>query len=190
MIKLRIGLVTSMALWLVVITGCQAVEDDQSSQKTDQEISMPMTADRIGELILNVDPDAILKDETWFLQAGDREILVIFDSRADRMRIMIPILDVADLKDGQAERMLQANFDSALDARYAIARETVWSTFIHPLSPLSSNEFLFGLWQTINAAETFGSSYSSGVFTFGGGDTADEARKKLLERLQQPREST
>ncbi len=31
---------------------------------------------------------------------------------------------------------MQANFDTALDARYAIAKGALWSTFIHPLSDL------------------------------------------------------
>ena len=66
------------------------------------------------------------------------------------------------------ERILQANFDTALDARYAIARNVLWSTFIHPLSSLSDKEFLSGLGQAINIVINYGKSYSSGALSFGG----------------------
>ncbi|MEO0975570.1 MAG: hypothetical protein AAFX85_20965, partial [Pseudomonadota bacterium] len=72
-------------------------------------------------------------------------------------------------------RLMQANFDTALDARYAIARNTVWATFIHPLSPLSEEELLSALAQTISIARSYGSTYSSGVWAFGGGDATSGA---------------
>jgi len=39
---------------------------------------------------------------------------------------------------------MQANFDSALDARYAIAKGKLWSAFIHPLSELNEEQFFSG----------------------------------------------
>ena len=83
----------------------------------------------------------------------------------------------------QLMRALQANFDSALDARYAVANELVWATYIHPLSPLLEGQFLSAVAQTYTAAETFGTTYTSGAFTYGGGDSAEEQRK-LLEELE------
>ncbi|MEO0425337.1 MAG: hypothetical protein AAF184_23575, partial [Pseudomonadota bacterium] len=68
-------------------------------------------------------------------------------------------------------RLLQANFDTALDARYAIARDTLWATFIHPLSPLTEDQLLSAISQTLSIALTYGSTFSSGVWAFGGGDT-------------------
>jgi hypothetical protein len=80
--------------------------------------------------------------------------------------------------------LLQANFDSALDARYAIAQDTLWGTFIHPLSELSDEEFLVGLAQTVNVVTSYGTSYSSGMFIFGGGDSSDIERQRLIEELK------
>lgn len=53
-------------------------------------------------------------------------------------------------------RLLQANFDSALDARYAVARGILWAVYIHPLSALTDREFLPGLGQTVNIVRTYG----------------------------------
>ncbi|MEM9879185.1 MAG: hypothetical protein AAF862_07890, partial [Pseudomonadota bacterium] len=81
-----------------------------------------------------------------------------------------------------SKRMLQANFDTALDARYAIARGLIWGTFIHPLSSLTDEDFLSGLGQTVNIATTFGTTFQSGALSFGGGDS-QEALKELLKEL-------
>lgn len=81
--------------------------------------------------------------------------------------------------------MMQANFDSALDARYAVANGTLWAVFIHPLSPLEKNELISGLGQAVNVAKTYGTLYSGGGVQFGGGDSNDLQRhliEDLLER--------
>jgi hypothetical protein len=78
---------------------------------------------------------------------------------------------------------MQANFDTALDARYAIAQEMLWSTFIHPLSSLDARQFLAGLGQTINLARNYGSSYASGLLSFGGGDSRERLDRELIDRL-------
>ena len=98
------------------------------------------------------------------------------------MRIMIPVSDADDLPKDVLYRMLQANFESALDARYAVAQGLVWVAYIHPLSPLTEGQLLLALAQTYNAAETFGTSYSGGLFQFGGGDHRSEVFDDILER--------
>ena len=110
-------------------------------------------------------------------------ITIITDPNADRMRIIIPIRKADGLDASEMQRILQANFDTALDARYAIAKGVLWSTFIHPLSSLSDKDFLSGLSQAINIVISYGETYSSGVFTFGGGDSNELIEKKLLEEL-------
>jgi len=95
---------------------------------------------------------------------------------------MIPIADASDLKTDVLYRMLQANYESALDARYAIAQGLVWVVYIHPLSPLTEGELLLSLAQTYNAADTYGTSYSGGLFQFGGGDNRSEVFDDILKR--------
>ena len=92
------------------------------------------------------------------------------------MRVIVPIVKVEDIEEGELLRLMQANFDSVLDARYSIANGVVWSAFIHPLSPLSDEEFISGLAKAITAAATFGATYSSGALIFGGGDSGEQQR--------------
>ncbi len=78
---------------------------------------------------------------------------------------------------------MQANFDSALDARYAIAKQTLWSVYLHPLSSLRDDEFLTGLGETVNLVSTFGTTYSSGLLNFGGGDSQAIKERQLIQEL-------
>ena len=59
-------------------------------------------------------------------------VLVITDERADRMRIITEVAQADKLSQKMLFRMMQANFDAALDARYAVAHGRLWSAFIHP----------------------------------------------------------
>ena len=79
--------------------------------------------------------------------------------------------------------MMQANYDAVLDVRYAMANDIIWAVFIHPLSSLTQKEFLSGVAQAVTAAETFGTSYTSGAFVFGGGDSSS-IHEDLLKELE------
>ena len=141
-----------------------------------------MTNARLGFLLKSLDPEISGRPGNWVVTFRDISAQVLTDERADRMRIMIPIAVASDLDKDQLYRMLQANYESALDARYAIAQGLVWVAFIHPLSPLTEGELLLALAQTYNAAETYGSSFSGGLFQFGGGDNRSEIFDEILEK--------
>lgn len=172
--------VASMSFFVVA----QSDDEGNSPSIPPSAIDQPMTAARLGELILKVDPNAELNGSSWVLQVTDLEVIVVYDIDADRMRILIPIGGTDEMQKDELLRLLQANFDSALDARYAIAQDTLWGTYIHPLSELSDEEFLVGLAQTANVVTSYGTSYSSGMFIFGGGDSADIERQRLIEELK------
>ncbi len=146
----------------------------------------PMTAERLGELIRGIDEDAEASGPIWAFRVADLEVTVIYDVNADRMRIIIPIGPAENIPKEELVRVMQANFDSALDARYAIANGMLWGTFVHPLSELSDEEFLVGLGETANVVLTYGTTYSSGLLIFGGGDSA-EMRRNLIEELRKER---
>ncbi len=122
-------------------------------------------------LIRGFNPNVEGKPGHWQFHYKDSQVLIITDERANRMRIIVPIAKSKDLSKTQLIRMMQANFDSALDARYSIAQGVVWAAFIHPLKPLDDGEFFSGLAQALTAAKTWGKSYSSGALVFGGGDS-------------------
>lgn len=180
----------SIALcWLpVILLVCSsALAQDQAEPGPDEYEQLPedpMTAERLAELILRVDEDATLIGASWQFKVADIDTIVVFDIAADRMRIIIPITRADELKQDELLRVMQANFDSALDARYAIGQGLLWGTFIHPLGALTDKEFLVGLGQTVNVVVSYGESYSSGMFIFSGGDSAEIEQQKLIEELK------
>ena len=141
-----------------------------------------MTLERLNQIVLALDADARRAGPTIELTIDDVPVLIITDERADRMRAMVPIRLAEDIDPAEWQRLMQANFDSALDARYAVAQGQLWSVFIHPLSPLEKDQLISGIGQTVNAAQTYGSLYTGGALQFGGGDSAP-LQRRLIERL-------
>lgn len=143
----------------------------------------PMTNARLEQLIRRLDPQAEGRAGFWRLTVEQRTVLVITDENADRMRILAAVAEAAQPGPEILLRLLQANFDTTLDARYAIARNTLWSAYIHPLGSLRDAEFLAGVGQVVNLALSYGTTYSSGLMTFLGGDSAKLQQRNLIERL-------
>lgn len=50
---------------------------------------------------------------------------------------MIGVLRVRNAPAEFLRRVLEANFHSALDAKYAVFGDVLWSTYMHPLSTLT-----------------------------------------------------
>ena len=162
--------------------GPQADKGKPGPSKT---IEGKMTLERMNEIVRRLDPEAkIPQPGSWQFTISERPVVIVTDIRANRMRIISPITKVEALPEGAMERMMQANFDTALDARYAVARGVVWATFIHPLAALHDRQFISAIGQTVNLSLTFGKTFSSGAMSFGGGDSRDIIRKKLIEELQ------
>ena len=114
----------------------------------------------------------------------DRTLVTMaVDIRANRMRLMSPIVKTDQLTKAHLERLMQANFDTSLDARYAIAKGILWSTYIHPLSSLHKKQFISAIGQTVNAARNFGTTFSSGALSFGGGDSREYLGRETIDDL-------
>lgn len=142
-----------------------------------------MTNARLGEVIKRLDEDSKGGPGFWQISVSEHVATVITDEQADRMRIVIAVADAESLEKEHLFRLLQANFDTALDGRYAIARGRVWATFIHPLGDLTEDEFFSGLLQVVNLVETYGTSFSSNTLQFSGGD-AEQYRQELERKNQ------
>ena len=142
----------------------------------------------IDTALKKIDKDIKRETNVWQFKLGARQVIVITDPVAERMRIMVPIGDAGLLSPELLTRLMQANFDSALDARYAIAQDVLWGTFIHPLTSLDEKGFVSGLAQAIAVAENFGGSFSSGAVVFGGGDSTRLQAQELLELLKKKAE--
>lgn len=143
-----------------------------------------MSNARLGVLIQRLDPGAQSDGGYWQLRVAERDVTVISDDGADRMRILTGVVRAEDLSRTQLYRLMQANFDTALDARYSIAKSILWSTYLHPLSALTDEQFLLGLGQVINLANTYGSSFSSGALIFGGGDSGEQQRQLIQDLME------
>ena len=178
------GVVAFLGITAMPLGIAQESDSDPGGEIPGERYEQRMTAERLAELIVRVDDEAVLEGATWFFHIEGLETAVVYDVNADRMRIIMPIGPADELDEENLLRMMQANFDSALDARYAVAQGTLWGVFIHPLSSLTSEEFLVGLGQTANVVMSYGSTYSSGLFIYGNGDSAEIERQRLIERLK------
>jgi len=139
---------------------------------------------QLDALIRRIDKTAEGRPGYWKLNIEGHLVVVITDEKADRMRIISAVAKAEEVSVETLQRLMQANFDSALDARYSIAKGAVWSVFIHPLAALSDTEFLSGMGQVINLGLTYGTTFSSGALIFNGGDTAvEQQRRELIDRL-------
>ncbi len=171
-------------VFLSTLFSMMTVNAQTDSPEGNVENNSPMTNQRLDELIRHVDGNAQGQLGRWSLTIEGVGVQVVTDERANRMRIISPILKTENLDEQTLYRLLQANFDTVLDARYAIANGILWSTFIHPLSQLSDEDFLVGMGQTVNAVITYGSTFSSGVLSFQGGDSQAILRRNLIEKLK------
>mgnify|MGYP001822516001 FL=1 len=147
-----------------------------------QETSANMTPDRLLDILLALDPETRPSGNGVELTIEDVPVLVIVDPLADRMRAMVPIRAVDGMTPEDLERVMQANFDTALDARYAVANGRLWGVYIHPLSPLRRDQLISGLGQTVNLALTYGGLFTGGALSFGGGDSVP-LQRELIDRL-------
>ncbi len=153
-----------------------------------QEAEPHMTLPRMAEIVQALDPDARVAGSGFEFTIDDIPVLIVTDVRANRMRAMVPIRSTDGMTDAELLRVMQANFDSALDARYAIANDSLWGVFIHPFAELEKNQFISGVAQTVNVAKTYGTLYSGGAAQFGAGDSGDLQRALIEELLDRGQE--
>jgi len=153
-----------------------------------QEREAAMTGERIEAILKAIDGEAVTCGIATELTIDDVPIMVIVDEPSDRMRAMVPIRSADGIAPEEFQRMMQANFDTALDARYAVAQGRVWGVFIHPLSPLQREQLVSGLIQTVNLARSYGQAYTGGAQHFGGGDSNGIYRELLEELLKKGEE--
>lgn len=140
-------------------------------------------AARLRDTVRRIDPLAKFSEAGAEFSVNGVALLLVYDINADRMRVISPVAEAGALTADELTRLMQANFDSALDARYALAKGFVWAAFLHPLSSLDGADFGSGVAQTVNLVTTYGTSFNSGVHVFGGGDSLEE-QQELVDELE------
>ncbi len=180
--RLVVVLVSSALLAMA----CSTQDPEPGQSETEPaEVENPgaMTLAELDRLIRRVDAGATRQNNVWHLSYEETPLFVVTDEHHDRMRIIAPVASANELDLEHIYRLLQANYETALDARYAIADRVVWSTFIHPLSPLDEDEFLSGLAQTITLVITYGTTFSSGALRFGdAGDAGSSTYNDVIRK--------
>lgn len=197
--KIWCTLLGSVSIWMLVVGPIASAQDaepvpeteivpapdaDASPEAVPETISSAM---RLLEIILAIDEEAQLTGNGATFAIDDTTVTLIFDVTADRMRLFSQIRPSDGLSGAQLRRLMQANFDTALDARYAVAQGRLWSTFMHRLTTLTQDDFVSALAQTVALVKTYGTTYSSGAMSFGGGDSTAEIQK-LLDQILRPDE--
>lgn len=156
----------------------------ETEKQTDAAPEGSMTLERMGEIIRKLDAEAENQQpNVWQFKIAQVPVLLVADKKHNRMRLLVSVRKTDTLSKKELLRIMQANFDTALDARYAIARNILWATYIHSLSTLHDRQFITAIGQTVNLALTFGTTYSSGALTFQGGDSRDILRRQLIDQL-------
>ena len=128
-----------------------------------------MTTSAIGRLLDSYLTELEGEDGFWRGVREDVQVFVLSDDSHDRMRIMAPIGELKDLEAKVLQMLLEANYDRALDAKYALRGKEVWSVSVHPLATLAPDDFASFLDQVVRLVKNTGSSYASSDLVFGAG---------------------
>lgn len=176
-------MIRAILLIMGLTAGLPVLAQDDNQPEAPQ-VEAPMSLPRLMDILLAVDPELRTNGTAFEMTVADLPVTVITDPIADRMRALIPIRSADGMSREELERVMQANFDTTLDARYAVAQGRLWAVYIHPLAALERDQLLSALGQLVNSAHTYGTDYSGGLFTFGGGDSARMQRERIEDLLR------
>ena len=106
-------------------------------------------------------------DEGWEVERDGVPMACMFDETHDRVRVLAPVVGLEDVSPEQQAVVLEANFHTTLDARYATARGTMYALYVHRLSTMDATDLVSALEQVASLVHTFGDDYSSGALIYG-----------------------
>ena len=143
-------------LLLGLLLTAPALADHGMKQQRLEQIVKAMASDSRGEQgVVEFEYNRVL-------------MYLISDTQHNRMRIVAPIANYSDLTREQLDAVLESNYHKALDARYAVSKDVLFSAYIHPLSEMHERQVRDAVRQVANLALTFGTDYSSGDLSFDG----------------------
>ena len=142
--------------------------------------SQSMTNEKMGKILESVADSIQGNNGQWQFKIKETYFMCITDANHNRMRIISPITEAIKLTEDLKSAALVANFHTALDVKYAIADDVLWSVFIHPLKELSEAQVIDAVKQVYGANITFGTTFSSTDLVFPGnqGEKKKENKKK------------
>ncbi|MBK7368572.1 MAG: hypothetical protein KAY61_02105 [Candidatus Eisenbacteria bacterium] len=125
-----------------------------------------MTTQAMGKLLESYLQDFEGQPGFWRGTRHEVPVFVFSDDEHDRMRLMSPIGLVEELDADLLHVLLQANYDRALDARYAMRGNELWSVVVHPLATLATDDLPSLFDQVVTLAKNTGSSFASTELVF------------------------
>jgi len=125
-----------------------------------------MTTQAMGKLLDSYVTDLEGQPGFWRGVRSEVPVFVFSDDEHDRMRIMSPIGVVEELDSDLLHVLLQANYDRALDARYAMRGNELWSVVVHPLATLATDDLPSLFDQVVLLVKNTGSTFASTELVF------------------------
>ena len=128
-----------------------------------------MTPEQIQSALLGRFTKVDSLDDRIEIRVGELKLIVVAHADTGRLRIMIPIAVVDRPNDEAFERLLEANFATTLDARYAIYNQVLWAVFLAPLSAVNEHYFDSALSEVLELARSVGTAYCAWPTLLGAG---------------------
>jgi len=125
-----------------------------------------MTTSAMGKLLESYLTELEGENGFWRGSRGDVPVFVFSDDEHDRMRLMAPIGVVEELDSELLHVLLQANYDRALDARYAMRNKELWAVVVHPLATLATDDLPSLFDQVVMLVKNTGTTFSSTELVF------------------------
>jgi hypothetical protein len=144
-----------------------------------------MTHSTLGRLLERLLTDLEGSEGFWHGQRDDVTVYVISDVEHDRMRIMAPVGELRVKDASFLALLLRANFDRALDAKYALRNRELWAVFMHPLSTIVPDDLGTFVDQVVRLVKNTGTTYASSDLVFG----VDDDERLDLEFESDPDEA-
>lgn len=130
--------------------------------------SQKMTPTKLSKIFTEVSDSIYTQKNQWRFTIKNIPFIAIADSTHNRMRIISPIAEVEKLEPKLLLASLAANFHTALDIKYAISDNLLWSIYVHPLKELNNDQVLDAISQVFYGNINFGTSFSSTSLVFPG----------------------
>ncbi len=147
--------------------------------------SQNMNNDKLQELFIEASDSIQGTKGRWQFNIKEVTFICLTDETHNRMRIISPIIESFKLTEELKTNALLANFHTALDVKYAISDDVLWSVFIHPLKELTEAQINDALQQVYFANVTFGTTYSSTSLVFPGKTNNEPSKEKKEEFTKQ-----
>jgi len=125
-----------------------------------------MTTSAMGKLLESYLTELEGENGFWRGSRNDVPVFVFSDDEHDRMRLMAPIGVVEELDPELLHVLLQANYDRALDARYAMRNKELWAVVVHPLATLATDDLPSLFDQVVMLVKNTGTTFSSTELVF------------------------